>query len=92
MLAVNDIVAEIRGTIDTPAKFEAKRGELAERVWAYMKASDSRECRSCHSFESMKLERQSTPAKRKHPEAVAEGKSCIECHKGVAHRLPRRDD
>lgn len=91
-LAVNDIVAEIKGTIDTPEKLDAKRGELAERVWAYMQASDSRECRSCHSFDSMNLQKQGAAAKRKHPEAAMEGRTCITCHKGVAHKLPPRED
>jgi cytochrome c-type protein NapC len=29
-----------------------------------------------------------TPYK-KHMEAKAEGKSCIDCHQGIAHRLPK---
>jgi Nitrate/TMAO reductases, membrane-bound tetraheme cytochrome c subunit len=48
-----EIPAKILGTISTPEKFEAKRLEMAERVWSDMKATDSRECRSCHSLESM---------------------------------------
>lgn len=90
--AYNDLLQEIRGTIDTPEKFEAKRGELAERVWKYMQASDSRECRVCHSYDSMNLQKQGNAAKRKHPEAAMEGKTCINCHKGVAHKLPPRED
>lgn len=92
LLAVNDIVAEIRGTLDTPEKFAERRMELAERVWAYMAASDSRECRACHAFESMNLARQGTAARLKHPEAAMESKTCINCHKGVAHKLPASKD
>ena len=91
-MAVNDIIAEIKGTIDTPEKLEQHRAELAERVWAYMAKSDSRECRSCHSFDSMNLSKQGTAARRKHPEAAMEGKTCIDCHKGVAHKLPKAED
>ncbi|MBI5163475.1 MAG: NapC/NirT family cytochrome c [Magnetospirillum sp.] len=90
--AVNDIISEIKGTIDTPEKLEAKRGELAERVWAYMTQSDSRECRSCHSYDSMNVQKQTTTARRKHPEAALEGKTCINCHKGVSHKLPKSGD
>lgn len=90
--AYNDVLQEIKGTIDTPEKFNAKRAELAERVWKYMVNSDSRECRVCHSYDSMNLQKQGNAAKRKHPEAAMEGKTCINCHKGVAHKLPPRED
>jgi cytochrome c-type protein NapC len=49
-------------SISTPEKFEAKRYELAKRVWVYMKSNDSRECRSCHDEESMLADRQSRKA------------------------------
>lgn len=90
--AVNDIIAEIRGTIDTEEKFLAKRGELADRVWVYMRKSDSRECRTCHTYDSMDVEKQSNAARIRHPQAALEGRTCIDCHKGVAHKLPPRED
>jgi hypothetical protein len=92
VMAVNDIIAEIKGTIDTPEKLEAMRPVLAERVWKYMADSDSRECRNCHSFDSMNLAKQGTAGRLKHPEAALEGKTCINCHKGVAHKLPSSKD
>lgn len=92
LFAVNDIIAEIRGTIDTTPKFEAKRLELAERVWAYMEKSDSRECRACHSYDSMNLGKQTLIAKGKHADAAMAGKTCINCHRGVAHKKPFVDD
>lgn len=92
VMAVNDIIAEVKGTLDTPEKFEAMRPVLAERVWKYMEDSNSRECRSCHSFESMNISKQTVAARRKHPEAAMEGKTCINCHKGVAHKLPTSKD
>jgi nitrate/TMAO reductase-like tetraheme cytochrome c subunit len=90
--AYNDVLQEITGTIDTPQKLDAKRAELAERVWAYMSKSDSRECRVCHSYDSMNLQKQGNAGKLKHPQAAMEGKTCINCHKGVAHKLPPRED
>ncbi|MBT7758611.1 MAG: Denitrification system component NirT, partial [Rhodospirillaceae bacterium] len=36
--ASNELYHKVLGTIDTPEKFEAKRLELAEHVWAEMKA------------------------------------------------------
>lgn len=76
------------GTIDTRDKFEAKRPELAARVWAAMKASDSQECRNCHNFSAMDIKGQGRFAGRLHEQARAAGQTCIDCHKGIAHRLP----
>ena len=49
--ATNELYGKLMGTISTPEKFEAKRLELARHEWQRMKASDSRECRNCHSLE-----------------------------------------
>ncbi|MCP4933027.1 MAG: Denitrification system component NirT [bacterium] len=86
--ATNELYHKAMGTISTPEKFEAKRLELAERVWASMKASDSRECRNCHSYGSMDFHKQSRRGAEKMQEGLKEGKTCIECHKGIAHKLP----
>ena len=45
--AANDVYQHLVGKIDTKEQFEAHRLELAKRVWTYMEATDSRECRSC---------------------------------------------
>ncbi len=78
----------LRGVINTREKFEAKRLEMAEHVWAVMKRTDSRECRSCHDFNTMKFEDQERQAARRHQKAMQDGSTCIDCHKGVAHQLP----
>jgi cytochrome c-type protein NapC len=88
ILAYKDVVHEILGTIDTPEKFEARRWEMANRVWAKMQASNSRECRSCHDFAQMDLSAQDRSARKRHARADDEGKTCIECHKGIAHMEP----
>jgi cytochrome c-type protein NapC len=77
------------GSIDTKAKFEAKRMELATNEWARMKASGSRECRNCHDFSDMKVRKQGPRAQKNHARAQEEGKTCIDCHKGIAHLLPQ---
>jgi cytochrome c-type protein NapC len=84
----NELPKKIMGTIDTPEKFEAQRLALANHVWASMKASDSRECRNCHSMGSMDVAKQSRPAQRMHRAALEKGQTCIECHQGIAHKLP----
>lgn len=86
--ATRDLLAEVRGTIDTPEKFAAKRLELAQRVWARMEASDSRECRSCHAFESMVAADQTKEAQAQHARAPSKNETCIDCHKGLVHAMP----
>jgi nitrate/TMAO reductase-like tetraheme cytochrome c subunit len=90
--ASNELFHHLRGTIDTAEKFEAKRAELAEHVWATMKANDSHQCRNCHSWEAMDFHRQTPRAREKMEEGRRDGKTCIDCHKGIAHTLPPRDD
>jgi len=83
-----DVVGKIAGTISTPEKFEAHRQEMAQTVWASMKKNDSRECRYCHDRAAMDPEQQGKMASRQHAKAAAEGKTCIDCHRGIAHNLP----
>jgi len=84
-----EVWGKITGDIDTKEKFEAKRMELATHEWDRMKASGSAECRNCHNFDSMKATKQKPLAQKNHAEAVKEGKTCIDCHKGIAHLLPK---
>ena len=87
--ASNELFHKLVGTIDTPQKFAARRLQLAERVWGDMLASGSRECRNCHSYAAMDFHSQKRRASKKMRTAKEKGKSCIECHKGIAHRLPQ---
>ena len=87
--ASKEVWGKITGTINTPEKFEAKRLELAQREWARMKASDSRECRNCHSFEGMNTDMQKQRARKSHESALEDKQTCIDCHKGIAHQKPK---
>lgn len=87
--ATNELFHKIMGTIDTREKFESARLELATHVWVAMKATDSRECQNCHSMASMDLDKQVRPAQRMHRGAAEKGKTCIDCHQGIAHKLPK---
>ncbi len=89
VVAARELWHAILGTMDTPEKFEARRLALAQRVWATMKATDSRACRNCHAFDRMDLKRQARFAARIHGDALKEGRTCIDCHKGITHRLPK---
>ena len=89
--ASKEVWGKITGSIDTPEKFAANRQRLAQNEWARMKASDSRECRNCHNFQYMDTSVQGTRSSLKHEEAQAAGQTCIDCHKGIAHRMPPVD-
>jgi cytochrome c-type protein NapC len=89
--ASNELFHKILGTIDTREKFEAHRLELAKNVWAAMKATDSRECRNCHSVVSMNPAKQSAASKVMQ-DGLKAGLTCIDCHMGIAHHLPKEPD
>lgn len=84
-----ELWGKMTGAIDTKEKFEAKRMELATHEWQRMKASDSRECRNCHNWDAMSGDLQKVSAYKRHMAAKQEGKTCIDCHKGIAHHLPK---
>jgi trimethylamine-N-oxide reductase cytochrome c-type subunit TorC len=86
--ATRDLVGHVTGVIDTPAKFEAHRPDMARRVWAEMTANGSLGCRSCHAFEAMDFAHQTAKASLAMHVTMPAGTSCISCHKGIAHHLP----
>jgi cytochrome c-type protein NapC len=89
MQASKEVWGMIFGTINTREKFLAKRLELAQHEWARLKANDSLECRNCHDFDSMDFTTQSKRAVEQHERFLASReKTCIDCHKGIAHQLP----
>ena len=89
MQASKEVWGKIFGTINTPEKFAEKRRELAEHEWARLKANDSLECRNCHNFDFMDFTVQNLRASQAHSTSLASGeKTCIDCHKGIAHNLP----
>lgn len=90
MEASKEVWGKIFGTINTPEKFAAKRRQMAEREWRRLKANDSLECRNCHDLEFMDFSAQAPVAQAMHAQAFS-GEiqaTCIDCHKGIAHRLP----
>ena len=84
--ASNELFHWALGSINTPEKFEAKRLTLAKNVWRSMKETDSRECRNCHSWDGMSTANQKPRASKQHADARKDNLTCIDCHKGVAHR------
>ncbi len=90
--ATKDLYHHFAGTIDSQEKFDARHLEMAETVWAYMSAVDSRECLGCHAVAAMALDEQTPRARRQHSAMLESGETCIDCHKGVAHDLPHDYD
>ena len=94
--ASNELYHKVLGTISTPKKFKKNRLWMAMSEWKRMRATDSRECRNCHNFGSMDLEKQESRSADQHDPHVWEvqdgklpTKTCIDCHKGIAHKLPQ---
>ncbi len=90
--ATNELFHWIRGSINTPEKFEAKRHTLAKSVWSSMQRTDSRECRNCHHINSMDAKEQTVRSRTMHELAVGWKMTCIECHQGIVHTLPKGYD
>ncbi len=86
--ASNELLHHFMGSIDSREKFVAKRYELAKHVWQAMEETDSRECRNCHSEIAMDHKQQRKQAAIQHETGHDAGKTCIDCHKGIAHKLP----
>lgn len=91
IIASREVYAHVMGHVDTKEKFEAARLRMAENEWARLKANNSQECRNCHNFEDMDFTQQKNVAQEMHALAQEQGKTCIDCHKGIAHNLPHME-
>ena len=88
MAASFEVWGHLMGVIDTKEKFEARRSQMAQNVWRRMKETDSLECRNCHHADKMNSDLQSEKAKARHSTMKETGKTCIDCHFGIAHKEP----
>ncbi|MGI2258013.1 pentaheme c-type cytochrome TorC [Shewanella sp. GXUN23E] len=86
--AAKDVYGEIFGVINTPEKYNAKRLEMASRVWKQFDRTKSQACKNCHRYESMNWAEMSPLAVKQMKQAAEKDQSCIDCHKGIAHHLP----
>lgn len=89
--ATKELFLTITGQVDTVEEFEEHRLEMAQRVWRQMEETDSRECRNCHVMDAMELAEQRRRAQVQHETAAEEGETCIDCHKGIAHKEVKED-
>ena len=86
---MKDIWFEVTGKIDSKQKYEEHRMEMAQTVWKQMEANNSATCRSCHDYEKMNFDLMPEKAKQQMQIAASKNQSCIDCHKGIAHNLPK---
>lgn len=86
--ASNELWHNLMGSINSPEKFEEKRLYLARKVWESMEVTDARECRNCHEYDYTDYMEQERRAIEEHIQGFDEGKTCVECHRGIAHSLP----
>jgi cytochrome c-type protein NapC len=87
--AYAEVWGHVRGELNTPAKYEAHRLQLAQQVWTELKANDSAECRSCHTPAAMDFAKQPAGAASAHQSLAQDGMTCIDCHQGIAHTMPQ---
>lgn len=92
MEASSDVWGWIFNTVNTSEKFEDKRLEMASREWARFDRDDSLACKNCHEYDSMKWDEMSTLAQKQMKKAAEKDQSCVDCHKGIAHKLPDMGD
>lgn len=85
---IRDIIQEGRGVIATAELYEKERWRLANAVWSEMKANDSANCRHCHAFTVDSVAKQKSMAQKMHKMVLEKKGTCIDCHKGVAHKEP----
>ncbi|MGY0218988.1 NapC/NirT family cytochrome c [Endozoicomonadaceae bacterium StTr2] len=86
--AAREVYGHFTGIIDTPEKYEEHRLAMAERVWDKMQANDSAACRHCHVNLETSLDNQYEWARVNHQKMIDENLTCIDCHQGIAHKLP----
>ena len=67
--------------------FQARRFDLAKRVWAGFKADNAAECKACHKYSNMILTDQRPSIRAQHTDAMKTDENCLDCHKGLTHTL-----
>ena len=83
--ASREVWGTLMGIIDTPEKYRAHAPKMKAREIARLQANDSQECRNCHQTDRMLLAAQTAKAQEYHQAMLSNGKTCIDCHSGIAH-------
>ena len=86
---IKDAIGEMRGVISTEEKFNQERARMAQSVWAEYKENNSANCRFCHTFTAETIAKQKDFVQPMHQTVLAGAATCIDCHKGIAHKAPQ---
>ena len=79
----HDAIAELRGTISTEEKWEARRPQLAADAEAWFRRTNYETCKGCH-----RLDAATGPALDTHASLIKAGAvDCVECHADVGHKF-----
>ncbi len=83
--AAREVWGHLLGVIDTPEKYAQYAPVMKAREIARLQANDSQECRDCHDTGQMRFALQTAKAQEFHLAMQKNGKTCIDCHAGIAH-------
>ena len=78
----------MRGVISTEEKFNKERLRMAKLVWEEYRQNNSENCQHCHAFTPEVVSKQKDFVQPMHQQFLSKAMTCIDCHKGIAHRLP----
>jgi nitrate/TMAO reductase-like tetraheme cytochrome c subunit len=81
---IRDIYEELTNDFSTPETWEARRERLTHRVRDWYVENDSAPCRSCHTPDRLKPEREA--GQRQHELGERKGVTCIGCHFNLVHQ------
>ena len=79
----HDAIAELRGTISTEEKWQARRPQLAADVEAWFRRTNYETCKGCHRLDAV-----TGPALDIHADLIKAGPvDCVQCHADVGHKF-----
>ncbi len=90
--ASKEVYSHILNKLGSPEKFKNERLRLAQNEWERFTANSSKECKNCHNYDSMRLDNLKPAGRSQMTQAAERDQSCIDCHKGIAHKLPEEMD
>lgn len=90
--ASKEVYSHLMNKLGTPEKFKSERLRLAQNEWERFSANGSQECKNCHKYANMVLDNLKPAARLQMMQAAERNQSCIDCHKGIAHKLPEEMD